>query len=45
MNHKMWPISQVVNRDEKMSFDEAVGSMINAWQSKFEWMDDQIRRF
>lgn len=45
MNHKMWPISQVVNRDEKMSFDEAVGTMINAWQSKFEWMDDQIRRF
>ena len=44
MNHKMWPISQVVNRDEHMSFDQAVESMINAYKSKFEWMDEQIIR-
>lgn len=45
MNHKMWPISQVVNRDESMSFDNAVKSMIEAYRSKLEWMNEQIIRF
>ena len=42
MNHRMWPITQVVNKDESMSFDQAVESMTEAYRSKLEWMDNQI---
>lgn len=44
MNHRMWPITQVVNKDESMSFDQAVESMTEAYRSKLEWMDNQITR-
>ena len=39
VNHEMWPITQVVNNDENMSFDAAVETMINAYESKLEWME------
>lgn len=39
INHKMWPITQVVNKDENMSFDDAVESMIDAYECKLEWME------
>jgi hypothetical protein len=39
INHKMWPITQVVNKDENMSFNDAVESMIDAYECKLEWME------
>ena len=42
MNHMMWPITQVVNKDESMSFDDAVESMIASYTAKLEWMDKEI---
>lgn len=45
VNHKMWPIYQYINHDENMSFDDAVNSMIKAYESKLEWMDKEFSRF
>lgn len=45
MNHLMWPITQVVNKDESMSFDDAVDSMIKSYTAKMEWMDTEIGKF
>ncbi len=42
MNHVLWPITQVVNKDEHMSFEDAVESMIDAYNAKLEWMDNEI---
>ena len=42
MNHMMWPITQVVNKDEGMSFDDAVDSMVASYNAKLEWMDKEI---
>lgn len=42
MNHMMWPITQVVNKDEGMSFDNAVESMISSYTAKLKWMDKEI---
>lgn len=39
VNHEMWPITQIVNKDEKMSFDDAIETMIDAYEGKLEWMD------
>ena len=44
MNHRMWPITQVVNQDEKLSFDDAVARMISAYESKLNWMDREISK-
>ena len=44
MNHQMWPITQVVNQDEKLSFDDAVERMISAYESKLNWMDREISK-
>ena len=40
----MWPITQVVNQDEKLSFDDAVARMISAYESKLNWMDREISK-
>ena len=42
MNHMMWPITQVVNKDEGMSFDNAVEGMISSYTAKLKWMDKEI---
>lgn len=42
MNHEMWPITQTVNYDEKLDFDQAVERMIESYQNKLEWMDEQL---
>ena len=44
MNHEMWPITQVVNQDEGLSFDDAVARMISAYESKLNWMDREISK-
>ena len=44
INHQMWPITQYINGDEQMSFDEAVESMITAYEKKYDWMDKKIDR-
>jgi len=43
LNSKMWPITNDENGDEKMSFQEAVDRMKSAFNSKFQWMDQQIK--
>ena len=45
MNHEMWPITQVVNQDEGLSFDDAVDRMISAYESKLNWLDREISKF
>ena len=42
MNHAMWPITNVVNLDESLSFEAAVERMISAYEAKLNWMDNKI---
>ena len=42
MNSVMWPISQRVNGDETMIFDEAVTRLKKAYLDKLQWLNDQI---
>ena len=44
MNNMMWPITQVVNKDENMSFDDAVESMIASYIAKLDWMEKEIAK-
>jgi hypothetical protein len=44
MDSPMWPITQWVNGDENMSFDDAVDRMINAYEDRFVWMNDAVSR-
>ncbi|MDE6542397.1 MAG: CotH kinase family protein [Muribaculaceae bacterium] len=43
LNGKMWPISIVVNQDEKLSVTDAVERMKTRYTQRFEWMDQQIQ--
>lgn len=43
INHELWPISSIVNGDEYMSFKDAVNRMINAYELKLSWLDQQIK--
>lgn len=45
MNHEMWPIYQYINMDENMSFEDAVSSMIKAYEEKLDWMDKEFERY
>jgi hypothetical protein len=45
INNAMWPISSTVNGDEKMSWDEAVDRLKNAYQAKLNWLDTQINAY
>ena len=42
MNCAMWPISQRVNGDETMAFEEAVARLKKAYLDKLQWLDQQI---
>ena len=42
INSAMWPISQSVNGDETMSFEDAVARLKKAYLDKLEWLDQQI---
>lgn len=44
-NHELWPITITVNEDEDLSFKDAINRMINAYESKLKWMDQQINGF
>ena len=37
-----WPMTTTVNKDESMSFDEAVATMKSNYKKHWEWMDQQI---
>lgn len=42
MNNAMWPISQRVNGDETMTFQDAVDRLKKSYSDKLEWLDSQI---
>ncbi len=42
LNNAMWPISQRVNGDETMSFEEAVSRLKQAYLDKLEWLNQHI---
>lgn len=42
MNSAMWPISQRVNGDEAMTFEDAVDRLKKSYRDKLEWLDSQI---
>lgn len=42
MNHAMWPITQVVNEDEGLTFEAAVQRMKAAYEEKLAWLDKAI---
>ena len=44
MDSPMWPITQWVNGDENMSFDDAVSRMVTVYEDRYDWMDDAVRR-
>lgn len=44
MDSPMWPITQWVNGDENMSFDDAVNRMVKVYEDRFDWMDDAVGR-
>lgn len=39
---KKWPMTTTTNKDESMSFDEAVSTMKSNYKKHWEWMDQQI---
>ena len=40
--YMMWPISQRVNGDETMSFEEAVSRLKQAYLDKLDWLNQHI---
>ncbi len=44
MDSPRWPITQWVNGDENMSFDDAVNRMVKVYEDRFDWMDDAVGR-
>lgn len=44
MNHSLWPITQSVNEDESLTFDEAVQRMKAAYEEKLQWLDGAISK-
>lgn len=42
INIGLWPINSTINGDEKMTFEESIDRMIQAYTQKLEWMDKQI---
>ena len=42
INCAMWPISQRVNGDETMTFDEAVSRLKKSYVDKLQWLDQKI---
>ncbi len=45
INHKMWPITMVVNQDEHLSFEQAVDRMISSYEAKLKWMEKEIGKW
>ena len=44
INIAMWPISERINGDETMPYNEAVARMIEAYNLKLQWLDDTINK-
>lgn len=46
INHRMWPIdNRDLAHDEKMSFEQAVQTLKDAYTGKFEFLDSQISKW
>lgn len=43
VNIKMWPITQVANEDENLTFDEAVARLKEAFRANIEWFDTRLQ--
>ncbi len=46
INSVMWPLDKAptINRDEKISFDEAVDKMCTNYAKRLEWLDNEISK-
>ena len=44
INIAMWPISERINGDETMPYNEAVARMIEAYNLKLLWLDETIAK-
>lgn len=44
MNHLMWPITEVVNEDESLSFKDAIQRMKDRYEERFKWLDNEISK-
>ena len=44
INIEMWPISERINGDETMPYNEAVTRMIEAYNLKIQWLDETISK-
>ena len=45
INHELWPVTSTENLDQDLSFKDAINRMINAYESKLKWLDQQIEGF
>ena len=41
-DHQRWPFTNTVNDEQDLTFEEAVARMIDAYQTKLEWLNQQI---
>jgi hypothetical protein len=45
LNAAMWPIWNVVNGDESLTFNDAVDRLKTAYKGKLNWLDQYIGAF
>lgn len=41
----MWPINKTTNQDESLSYKEAIAKLKQAYEGKFQWLDNNINTF
>ena len=45
INSVMWPINRTTNQDESLSYAEAVARLKQAYEGKYQWLDNNINQF
>lgn len=45
INITMWPINKTTNQDESLSYKEAIAKLKQAYEGKFQWLDNNINTF
>ena len=45
INITLWPISERINGDETLPYNEAIDRMIEAYNMKLQWLDETISKF
>lgn len=45
INSAMWPISRTTNQDESLSYSDAVARLKQAYEGKYQWLDNNINTF